>query len=131
MTIKGATTVTSEQLASEIVNQFRAFKDVLDVDVSQAVQDTANEAVKELRNTSPKRTGRYAKGWRVKMRRGYSFTQAIIHNKDRYQLAHLLEHGHALRQGGRAPAIPHIAPAEQTAKERLLEAIARVMRGAQ
>ncbi len=38
-----------------------------------------------------------------------------------YRLTHLLEHGHALRNGGRARAFPHIIYGEQLAERRMLE----------
>lgn len=90
------------------------------VDVVRAMEasidEVAREAVKKLRAESPRNSGEYAKGWTVTFEKGRLKKGAIIHGKSgTYQIAHLLEHGHALRQGGRTRAQVHIAPVEQWA----------------
>ena len=80
--------------------------------MTQALDETKKElaksAVKQLKATSPKRTGRYASGW-TRKKKGNAI---IVHNKQ-YQLTHLLEKGHAKRGGGRVAARVHIAPVEK------------------
>ena len=51
--------------------------------------------------------------------------EVTVYSPTRYMLAHLLEHGHAKRGGGRVKAIPHIAPAEEAAEEELMKDIER------
>ena len=75
----------------------------------------ADKGAKQLRQTSPKRTGKYAKSWGV-TREDSSFgenAKYIIHNKKHYRVAHLLEHGHVMANGKRTKAIPHIKPVEE------------------
>ena len=89
------------------------------------VAKIAQQETKSKANVGP--TGKYRAGWRVKeVDLNRLQTEAIVHNRSRYQLAHLLEKGHALRGGGRARAFPHIKPAEEHAVKNLEEAIRKI-----
>lgn len=83
--------------------------------ITEDAQKVAKEAVSELKNTSPKRTGKYRKGWRVKTTKGNGYVECIVHNATSYQLTHLLEKPHATRNGGRTTPKVHIAPVEEKA----------------
>ena len=101
--------------AKAILNDFQ--EDVQEA-TQQAIQSVAKQAVKKLKSDSPKRTGKYAKGWAVETEKGRVSFKATVHGKSgTYQLAHLLENGHANRGGGRTSGIVHIAPVEQWATE--------------
>ena len=97
-------------------------KDILDeysTDIQEAITEeaqlVAKEAVSELKNTSPKKTGAYRKGWRTKTTKGQGFVECIVHNATNYQLTHLLEKPHLKRNGGMTTPQVHIAPVEEKA----------------
>lgn len=105
--------------------------------ISEGVEDTTDtltkEAVQELKQTSPRGTGTrqnpYYKGWsqqKGKVNRGRYTVK--IHNKTNYQLTHLLEFGHATRNGGRTKAIPHIRPIEEKYNKLYEERITTVIK---
>ena len=105
-------------------NLERAMRDILQdysVEVAkaaeEAVTEVSKEATKKLRQTSPKRKGRYARGWTSKVEKTTTTVDATVYGKTgTYQLAHLLEHGHARRGGGRkVDGIVHIKPVEDWA----------------
>lgn len=96
-------------------------------EVEQAAKEVASEAAKKLRKASPKRKGggKYAKGWAVKRGEGSGYVVYGMYGT--YQLAHLLEHGHAKRNGGRTAAIVHIKPVEDWATEELLSRVREIV----
>ena len=99
--------------------------------INEAGQKAAEECKKILRQNSPKRFGRYARSWSVKETPGRPGEpmRYTVYNKKYYRLTHLLEKGHAKRSGGRTRAIPHIAPAEETAKEKFIQDAETIIRG--
>ena len=114
--------VDVDGLADAVMAGLREYAGAVAADLKEAAKKTAEECAKELKTASPRQTGSYAKGWRVKK----SFENAAsarytVYNKTDYQLTHLLEKGHALRSGGRVighvAAIQHIGPAEERAIE--------------
>ena len=78
--------------------------------ITEEAQRVAKQGVSELKNKSPKRTGSYRKGWRVKTTKGRGYVNCIIHNATDYQLTHLLEKPHATRNGGKTTPKVHISP---------------------
>ena len=94
----------------EILNEYS--QDIQDAITNEA-QVVAKKGVAELKNKSPKRTGKYRKGWRVQTEKGRGYVDCTIHNATDYQLTHLLEKPHALRNGRTSTPQVHIAPVEQ------------------
>ena len=82
-------------------------------EIEQASIDVAKEGASKLKQTSPKRTGKYRRGWRVKSISNLNYFSSTIYNATNWQLTHLLEKGHATRNGGRVSPKVHIRPVEQ------------------
>ena len=113
-----------DDMASEIMRGLMEYADLADAEMKKAVRKTATSVKKEISANAPKRTGKYRKSWTTRKTKENSHTlEMTVHSKDRYQIAHLLEHGHAKRGGGRVAAIPHIAPAEANGEEMLTQLI--------
>ena len=112
-----------DDMAAEIMEGLEEYADLADTAMKKAVRKTATAVKNEISANAPVKSGRYKRSWTAKKTKENSHTlEMTVHSKDRYQIAHLLEHGHAKRGGGRVAAIPHIAPAEAHGEE-LLESL--------
>ena len=119
-----------DNLANEIMEGLKEYADLASDDVKKAVRKAGNTVRKEISENAPKDTGAYAKSWSVKKTKETSNSlEVTVYSKNRYQIAHLLEHGHAKRGGGRVAARPHIAQAEQSAVETLDSEITKALGG--
>lgn len=114
-----------DDLADEIMAGLQEYAELADDAMKTAVKKTATTVKKEIAANAPKDTGAYGKSWTAKKIKENSHTlQMTVHSKSHYQLAHLLEKGHAKRNGGRVQGKPHIAPAEEHGAELLQSLIA-------
>lgn len=124
-----AGSIDIDDLADEIMDGLMEYADLATDTVKQAVKKAGNTVKKEIQATAPSDTGKYKKSFKVtKSKETSNALEVTVHSKDRYQLTHLLEKGHAKRGGGRVSAIPHIAPAEEKGIRKLTEEIERGLR---
>lgn len=122
--------VKIDNLASEIMKGLTEYKDLATADMKTAVRKAGRTAKQDIQANAPKKTGAYSKSWTVKTTKETSESlELTVCSPKKYQLAHLLEHGHAKRGGGRVAARPHIAQAEGNAIEILETEIARALGG--
>ena len=120
-----------DNLADEIMNGLKEYADLATDDLKKSVRKAGNTVRKDIAASAPKDTGAYAKSWSVKKTKETSNSlELTVHSKNRYQLAHLLEHGHAKRGGGRTKASVHIAPAEEAGAKQLEDDIRKALGGA-
>ena len=109
-------------MADAIMEGLKEYADMATSDMKKAVRKSAKTVKDEISTNAPKRTGAYSKSWAAKKTAETSHSlELTVHSTNRYQLAHLLEHGHAKRVAARA----HIAPAEQKGIEQLEREIER------
>ena len=117
-------------LADAVMDSLREYSGMAADEVKEAVRAAGNTVRDEIRENAPKDMGAYAKSWTVKKQRETSSSLSLtVHSRNRYQLAHLLEFGHAKRGGGRVSAKPHIADAEAAGIRQLEEDIRKALEG--
>lgn len=125
-----AETISVDQLATTIMEGLTEYAEATTDLVKSSVEEVSKDVKKEISQNAPKRTGAYQKSWAVKKTKETSNSLVMtVHSRNRYQIAHLLEYGHAKRGGGRVAAIPHIEAAEQKGIELLQQKIEKGMKG--
>jgi len=124
--------INIDQLAAEIAKGLAEYSQDVVEKVNVSSERIGKEAVKRLKQTSPKKTGKYAKSWTMTTEKaiGQPHTRIIHAKAPHYRLTHLLEYGHAKVGGGRVEGKPHIRPAEEMViKEFVAEVEEAIERG--
>lgn len=123
-------TVSIDEMDNAIMEELEKYADLATDELKAAVKETAASVRKDIQAGAPVDTGKYKKSWSVKnVREDSESIELVVHSRNRYQIAHLLEHGHAKRGGGRVAAKPHIASAEQRGNEKLVQTIEQKLKG--
>lgn len=123
-------TIQANELTDTIMKALDDFKGQTLETVKNAANFAAKEALSELHNAHPSGSEKYGSwdkynnDWAIKDTSTKATSVTVtVYNRKHYRLTHLLEKGHALRQGGRTKAFPHIAPAEETAERTFMNRI--------
>ena len=112
--------VSINGLADAVMEELTEYNKLAEETMKKAVMKAGQTVRKEIQAGAPVRSGKYAKSWRTKKTKESSRAlEVTVYSPSRYMLAHLLEHGHAKRGGGRTRAFPHISPAEEAGEKQL------------
>lgn len=90
--------------------------------IEKSATKVAKDVVKELKKGGAYNGGEdFNKGWTSQTTPTRLGTTAVVYNKTKPGLAHLLEFGHAKRNGGRTRAFNFIAPVADTIEQRFID----------
>ena len=114
---------------NEIRNTLEIYSEDIAEKVKQEVKEVTSKGLKLIKSNSPVKTGSYRKGWRKKKIKSTIFgDEWVLFNKTDYRLTHLLEKGHAKKNGGMVKAYPHISKVEKEVTAELLKRVEAVIK---
>lgn len=124
----------SQDLSKAVASVLDDYEESVIETVQRVTEELAKEGLKKVKADSPvnpsgKKRGAYRSGWKKKVDVNRLGASATIYNAKFPGLVHLLEKGHALRNGGRSTAQPHVSPVQDwmndELQKRIKEAISR------
>ena len=116
--------ISIDQLADAVMDALDEYNDMAQETVRKSVQEVAKQTKVLIESAAPTDTGVYEANWATKTTlQNASRMEQVVYQKKKPGLAHLLEKGHAKRNGGRVSGKPHIAPAEAHGEEMLTQLI--------
>lgn len=124
----------SEDLSKAVAAVLSEYEESVVETVQRVTNELAKDGLSKVKAASPvsgksPKSSAYRSGWSKKVITNRLGASAIIYNGKYPGLVHLLEKGHALRNGGRSRAQPHVAPVQEwmstELQKRIEEAIQR------
>ncbi len=116
--------IRPEELAVVITAELSKYSQEVTDQLKQDIRDVSKECVKDIKASAPRKSGKYKRGWRMKVVfENIEDIRIKVYNSAKPQLAHLLEFGHDIVKRGRKVGYvderTHIYPAEQKAAKAL------------
>jgi Mg2+ and Co2+ transporter CorA len=119
--------VSVNQLADAITQAIREYTDDVIESIGRATDETSDKILREVKSLAPGK-GRYRAGFAKNNQSTPNNRRYVVWNKKFYRLVHLLEKGHATRDGGETRKFPHMGPAEQKHIPAYEEKVKRIIR---
>ena len=122
--------ISIDQLSEEIKTALENYNKFIVEGTKQKAKESMDKIVKETKATAPKHRPRYYKHITSKQTRNNSFGAEYTWyvSGSEYRLSHLLENGHAKRNGGRVGGTHFIKNASESIMEEYIKAIEEVIK---
>ncbi len=115
-------------LGKELAKELSKYNSEITKEIKKVVKNEAKKLAENIKNDSPDRTGNYKDGWTYVEESETPFGIVhVVYNSNAPQLTHLLEYGHAKRDGGRVEGTNHIEPNEKKTIESVQRSIIEVI----
>ena len=124
-----------QELSKDLDNILIEYGKKIDQYVEEGTDKNITDAKNELRVKSPKakrvvsigvgkkqNPGAYSNSWYIVSKKNKYLYTKVVANRI-YQLTHLLEFGHASRNGSPVKAVPHIRPTEDKFQLKFIEGL--------
>lgn len=109
--------ITMDNFAEEMEKILAEYADDVNGSMKEAIHEVGKMGVRLIRQTARQKikSKKYHTGFRLWSETGRLSQTETIYNADHPGIAHLLEHGHALRGGGRSSTDPreHFGPVQE------------------
>lgn len=104
-----------EELGAAIAEILNEYAGDITQNIPEITEKVGKTGVQALKNSTRAKVNgkKYWKGWKDSFERNRFGATVTLYNAKLPGLAHLLEHGHAKRNGGRTAAKIHISPVEE------------------
>lgn len=118
-------------ISKQLTEAMTQYSDEVKTAIQTEMKSVATEALSKVKASSPKRTGKYRRGWRMNVdTNGGTISVTVYQKNPQHRLTHLLEEGHRKRGGrGFVPAQPHIREVERWAEAEALKKIEKAVKG--
>ncbi|MDE6500798.1 MAG: HK97 gp10 family phage protein [Ruminococcus sp.] len=126
-----ADTIDIDEFSEILAETCRKYSEEVKQEVKTGIEKIGKETVSEVKSLSPVykgkdknlKKGAYKRGWTYSVDESRGNFRVTVHNK-KYQLVHLLELGHLLKDGtgriyGEVPPKKHVETAENHAEEKV------------
>lgn len=116
-------TIQISELEQVIMDSLEKYADEAAEVMSEVLPEVGKSTVQNLKATSPKRTGDYARSWKYVMQQSRGSkrkNKLVVYDTMNHRI---LEFGHANRDGGYTKGIPHVQPAQAKAEAEAIEKI--------
>lgn len=117
-----------EKLAANIQKVLQAYVNDVNADIDDLTKAIGKKGAQAVKQSSAGAFGggAYSRSWTSTLETSRFGSTAVIHSK-KPGMPHLLEKGHAKRNGGRVSGREHIAPVEEALVEEFEKAVEEVL----